>query len=136
VVFVDNTVNRDTATVRTRIEVPNGDRTMAPGAYVSVRLQVDRLEGAVSVPEASIVYQTAAATLWTVDAEGKARQRMVTLGPRGGAGIVVTEGLKADEPVVTEGMQRLYDGAQTVSPEAMREAVQGTIDERMKKAGR
>ena len=136
VVFVDNTVNRDTATVRTRIEVPNADRAIAPGAYVNVRLEVDRLQGAVSVPELAIVYQTAAATLWTVDAEGKARQRTVTLGPRGGAGIVVTEGLKPDEPVVTEGMQRLYDGAQTVSPEAMREAVQGTIDERMKKAGR
>ena len=136
VVFVDNTVNRDTATVRTRIEVPNADRSIAPGAYVSVRLQVDRLEGAVSVPEPCIVYQTAAATIWVVDAEGKARQRMVTLGPRGGAGIVVTDGIGPDDQVVSEGMQRLYDGAQTIAPEAMREAVEARIEERMKKAGK
>lgn len=135
VVFVDNTVNRDTATVRTRIEVPNADRTIAPGAYVNVRLQVDMIEGAVSVPESCVVYQTAAATLWTVDAEGKARQRMVTLGPRGGAGIVVTDGIRRDDQVVTEGMQRLYDGAQTIAPEAMREAVEARIEERLKKAG-
>jgi multidrug efflux system membrane fusion protein len=129
-------MNRDTATVRTRIEVPNADRSIAPGAYVNVRLQVDRLEGALSVPEPCVVYQTAAATLWVVDAEGKARQRMVTLGPRGGAGIVVTDGIGPDDQVVSEGMQRLYDGAQTIAPEAMREAVEERIEERMKKAGK
>lgn len=136
VVFLDNTVNRDTATIRTRLEVPNADRLMAPGAYVNVRLEVDRLEGAVTVPEQAIVYQTAAATLWTVDGEGKARQKVVKTGPRGGAGIVITEGVGAAEQVVVEGMQKLYDGAQTVSPEAMRAAVEAQMQERMDKAAR
>lgn len=135
VVFVDNTVNPDTSTVGTRIEVPNADRAIAPGAYVSVRLRVGLVEGAVTIPESALVYQTAAATVWTVDAEGKARQRVVTPGPRGGAGIVVAEGLAADDTVVVEGMQKLFDGAQTVSPEAMREQVEGRIAERMGKAG-
>jgi membrane fusion protein (multidrug efflux system) len=136
VVFLDNTVNRDTATIRTRLEVPNADRLMAPGAYVNVRLEVDRLEGAVTVPEQAIVYQTAAATLWTVDGEGKARQKVVKTGPRGGAGIVITEGVGAADQVVVEGMQKLYDGAQTVSPEAMRAAVEAQVQERMDKAAR
>jgi membrane fusion protein (multidrug efflux system) len=136
VVFLDNTVNRDTATIRTRLEVPNADRQMAPGAYVNVRLEVDRLEGAVTVPEQAIVYQTAAATLWTVDGEGKARQKVVKTGPRGGAGIVITEGIGAADQVVVEGMQKLYDGAQTVSPEAMRAAVEAQVQERMDKAAR
>ena len=136
VVFVDNTVNPESSTVRTRIEVPNADRSIAPGAYVNVRLRVGLLEGAVTVPETALVYQTAAATLWTVDGEGKARQKVVKPGPRGGAGIVIGEGLSADETVVVEGMQKLFDGAQTVSPEAMREQVEGRIEERMGKAGR
>jgi hypothetical protein len=96
---------------------------------------VGLVEGAVTVPEAALVYQTAAATVWTVDAEGKARQKVVTPGPRGGAGIVIAEGLSADDTVVVEGMQKLFDGAQTVSPEAMREQVEGRIAERMGKAG-
>ena len=136
VVFLDNTVNRDTATIRTRIEVPNADRLMAPGAYVNVHLEVDRLENAVTVPERAIVYQTAAATLWTVDGEGKARQKVVKTGPRGGAGIVIAEGIGADDVVVVEGMQKLYDGAQTISPEAMRAAVEAQVQERMDKAAR
>lgn len=125
VVFVDNTVSRDTSTVRTRIEVPNPDQSMAPGAYVSVRIETDVLRGAVTVPEQAIVYQTAAATVWAVDAEGKARQKVVRTGPRGGSGIVVLEGLAAGEVVVVEGMQKLQDGMQTVPPEAMRQAMQG-----------
>lgn len=116
VVFVDNTVNPDTSTIRTRLEVPNPDRLMAPGAYLNVRLRVAELKDAVTVPEKAIVYQTAAATLWTVDAQRKARQRVVKVGPQGGAGVVILEGLSADDEVVVEGALKLYDGAQTFDP--------------------
>jgi RND family efflux transporter MFP subunit len=119
VVFVDNTVIPTTSTVRTRLEIPNADRSMAPGAYLNVRLKVQDLAGALSVPERAIVYQTAAATLWVLDAERKARQKVVRTGPRGGAGIVIVEGLGPDEEVVVEGTQRLFDGAQTFDPKAV-----------------
>jgi membrane fusion protein (multidrug efflux system) len=119
VVFVDNTVIPTTSTVRTRLEIPNADRSMAPGAYLNVRLKVEDLANAVSVPERSIVYQTAAATLWVLDAERKARQKVVRTGPRGGAGIVILEGIGPDDEVVVEGTQRLFDGAQTFDPKAV-----------------
>jgi membrane fusion protein (multidrug efflux system) len=119
VVFVDNTVIPTTSTVRTRLEIPNADRSMAPGAYLNVRLKVQDLAGTVSVPERAIVYQTAAATLWVLDAERKARQKVVRTGPRGGAGIVVLEGVSPDDEVVVEGTQRLFDGAQTFDPKAV-----------------
>ena len=119
VVFVDNTVIPTTSTVRTRLEIPNADRSMAPGAYLNVRLKVEEVVGALSVPEHAIVYQTAAATLWVLDAERKARQRVVKTGPRGGAGIVILEGLGPDDEVVVEGTQRLFDGAQTFDPRSV-----------------
>lgn len=119
VVFVDNTVIPTTSTVRTRLEIPNADRTMAPGAYLNVRLKVRELAGALSVPERAVVYQTAAATLWVLDAERTARQKVVRTGPRGGAGIVILEGIGPDDEVVVEGTQRLFDGAQTFDPKAV-----------------
>jgi membrane fusion protein (multidrug efflux system) len=119
VVFVDNTVMPTTSTVRTRLEIPNADRSMAPGAYLNVRLKVEDLANAVSVRERSIVYPTAAATLWVLDAERKARQKVVRTGPRGGAGIVILEGIGPDDEVVVEGTQRLFDGAQTFDPKAV-----------------
>lgn len=136
VVFIDNTVNRQTSTIRTRIEIPNKDRTMAPGAYLNVRMQVDELKNAISIPEKAIVYQTAAATVWIADAEGKARQKVVQTGPRGGAGIVITGGLGSEEILVIEGMQKLRDGAQTIAPEVLEQAMKAQIDEKMGKAGK
>jgi RND family efflux transporter MFP subunit len=136
VIFIDNSVSRETSTIRTRIEVPNADLMMAPGAYVTVKLKVDELKNAVSIPENALTYQTAAATLWVVDAEGKARQKVVKTGPRGGAGIVITEGLTADETLVIEGMQKLRDGSQTIAPEVMLEAVEDKIEKRMNKAAK
>lgn len=136
VIFIDNSVSRETSTIRTRIEVPNTDLMMAPGAYVTVKLKVDELKNAVSIPENALTYQTAAATLWVVDAEGKARQKVVKTGPRGGAGIVITEGLTADETLVIEGMQKLRDGSQTIAPEVMLEAVEDKIEKRMNKAAK
>ena len=59
---------------------------------------------------------------------------MVTTGPRGGAGIVIADGLGADETVVIEGMQKLRDGTQTVPPEVMLQAVEAKIEKRMGKA--
>ena len=124
VVFIDNAANPRTGTIRARLEVENKDGGLAPGAYVSVRLQTQTMKDAVSVPETVLVYQTAAATLWTVDAKGIAHQHVVKLGPRGGAGIVVLEGLPRDAMVVCEGMQKLAEGAQTIPPEALRQMMQ------------
>jgi hypothetical protein len=59
---------------------------------------------------------------------------VVTTGPRGGAGIVITDGLGADETVVIEGMQKLRDGTQTVPPEVMLQAMEAKIEKRMGKA--
>jgi RND family efflux transporter MFP subunit len=125
VVFIDNAVEPGTSTIRARIEVPNADRAIAPGAYVSVRFPSELLKGAVSIPESAIVYETAAATAWVLEADGTARQRVLRTGPRGGAGIVVTDGIKPDDRVVVEGMQKLRDGAKTIDADQMRQMMQG-----------
>lgn len=125
VVFIDNAVEPATSTIRARIEVPNPDRSIAPGAYVNVRFPSEELKGAVSVPEAAIVYETAAATAWVLEADGTARQRVLRTGPRGGAGIVVVEGIRPGDRVVVEGMQKLHDGAKTIDADQMRQMMQG-----------
>ncbi len=125
VAFIDNAVEPGTSTIRARLEVPNPDRSIAPGAYVSVRFPSEELKGAVSIPESAIVYETAAATAWVLEADGTARQRVLRTGPRGGAGIVVVEGIKPDDRVVIEGMQKLRDGSKTVDADQMRQMMQG-----------
>lgn len=125
VAFIDNAVEPGTSTIRARLEVPNPDRSIAPGAYVSVRFPSEELKAAVSVPESVIVYETAAATAWVLEADGTARQRVLRTGPRGGAGIVVLEGIEPGDRVVVEGMQKLRDGSKTIDADQMRQMMQG-----------
>lgn len=112
VVFIDNHVDATTDTILARLELKNTDLSVVPGAYVSVKLPVQTLAGAVTVPQEAIVYQTAAALLWIVGEDNKVTSRVVQLGPPGGTGVVVTDGVKAGEKVIVAGQQKLRDGTE------------------------
>lgn len=110
VVFIDNAVGSRSATITARLEFANPKFEVLPGTYVNVRLRTGTLENAVSVPEQAIVYQSAQPTIWVVDADDKVRLVTLETGPRGGAGIVVMQGLQGGERVVRSGQQRLKAG--------------------------
>jgi membrane fusion protein (multidrug efflux system) len=110
VVFVDNAVQRSTGTIVARVEVPNPGLEVMPGQYLQVDLPQRSLQAVPTIPEQAIVYQTAAATVWVVQPDGTAKPIVVQVGPKGGAGVVVTEGLKGGEKIVVEGQGRLQPG--------------------------
>lgn len=111
VVFVNNAVDSSTSTIIARLEVANPDFAIMPGQYLSVSLPQRVLKGAISVPQAAIVYQTAAAIVWTVTTEQTAKSANVEVIGFGGAGLVIGSGLAADSRVITEGQGRLAPGA-------------------------
>ena len=111
VVFVNNAVDSSTSTIIARIEVANPDLAILPGQYLSVSLPQRTLKGAISVPQPAIVYQTAAAIVWTVTPEQTAKSANVDVIGFGGAGLVIGSGLAPDARVVIEGQGRLAPGA-------------------------
>ncbi|MDX1931023.1 MAG: efflux RND transporter periplasmic adaptor subunit [Capsulimonadales bacterium] len=64
-----------------------------------------------TVPRSAIREREGLQYLFTVDQEGTARLRMVTLGTEEGETVTVLSGLNAGETVVTGGAERLRDGA-------------------------
>ena len=111
VVFVNNAVDTSTSTIIARLEVANPDFAIMPGQYLSVSLPQRVLKGAISVPQTAIVYQTAAAIVWTVTPEQTAKSANVEVIGFGGAGLVIGSGLAADSRVIVEGQGRLAPGA-------------------------
>ncbi len=109
VVFIDNHVDASTDTILARLELANADRSLVPGAYVNLKLPVQIMKDAVTIPESALVYQTAASLVWLVQANNTVKSVVVQTGPRGGSGIVVTSGLKAGDRVVTHGQQKLRE---------------------------
>lgn len=107
--FIDNSVDPTTGTIRVKGRLPNAERLLWPGQYVTVKLVLRTLKDAVLVPQAALIPRGAERALYVVDADGLAQ--MKTVQPRAPQGeLIVVDGLAAGEKVVVEGKQNLRPG--------------------------
>ncbi len=70
--FVDNTVDAGSGTVRVKAEFANKDERLWPGAFVTIRLAVQSLKGASVIPQAAIIQSPRGKMVYVVDAGNKA----------------------------------------------------------------
>jgi multidrug efflux system membrane fusion protein len=101
--FLDNAVQEGTGTVMLRATVQNGDRRLWPGRFVRVRLILDTIKGAVLVPGEAPQISAMGPFVYVISDDLTADLRPVKLGQKQGPSVVVQEGLKAGERVVTMG---------------------------------
>ena len=116
VTFVDNAVDRTTGTILMRATIANSDRGLLPGQYVTARLHLGDREGALEVPQTAVGASQIGQFLMTVGKDGKAEQHIIKLGDSDGDMVVVIDGLKAGDRVITGQLQKLKPGA-PVEPE-------------------
>lgn len=109
--FLDNTVNAATGTIVMKAEIDNRGEHLTPGQFLDVRLTLETLKNAVTVPAEAIQQGPDGSLVFVVDGEDKAQPRkvMLTLAREGLA--VIGQGLKPGERVVTDGHVRLIPGA-------------------------
>lgn len=108
--FIDNAVDRATGTVLLKARVPNADRALWPGQFVSVGLQLAVDQDAITVPAEAVVATGTGAFVYLVDG-GKAKRTSVKVGRQAGTVVKVDSGLVGGEQVIIEGQNRLQDGA-------------------------
>ena len=97
-----------TKTMLTEIEMPNPSGDLRPGAYASVRLEVERKADALLVPVPALVVEKAGTSVFTV-ADGKAKKTPVQTGFNDGVNVELLN-VKLDQPVILVGKQTLTDG--------------------------
>jgi membrane fusion protein, multidrug efflux system len=108
--FIDNAVDRATATITARATVKNADFALMPGQYVRVRLHVREEPDALLVPQAALGSSQLGKYVYVVGQDGKAEQRLVKLGPTDGDLVSVTN-LPEDAQVITGNLQKIGPGA-------------------------
>jgi multidrug efflux system membrane fusion protein len=118
--FIDNGVDRTTGTITARATVPNPKFTLLPGQYVRVRLHVRDAVDALLVPQTALGSSQLGKYVYVVSAEGKAEQKLVTLGPAEGTLVSVT-GVSENDRVITGNLQKIGPGS-PVAPLAPKEA--------------
>jgi multidrug efflux system membrane fusion protein len=114
---LDNQVDPQTGTIRLKARFPNDDGRLWPGAFANVRLQVDTVPDATTVPLVAVQRGPDGAYAFVVGPDRTVEQRPLQLGPLTTTDAVVRAGLRPGEQVVTSGALRLTPGAQVAVSE-------------------
>jgi multidrug efflux system membrane fusion protein len=107
---IDNQVDQATGTIRLKASFPNEDGRLWPGAFVTVRLRVDTVADALTVPLVAVQRGPEGAYAFVARPDDTVEQRPLTLGALTAGDAVVRRGLEAGERVVTSGALRLTAG--------------------------
>ena len=110
--FIDRQVDPQTGTIQVAVDFPNPDLTLRPGQYVSARVQVQTIPGALLIPQVAVSELQGGTQVAVVNPDGKAEIRAVKTGPVYERLIVITDGLKAGEKVIVVGFQKIKQGMQ------------------------
>jgi RND family efflux transporter MFP subunit len=114
--FVDNVIERTSGTIRGRAVFSNAHGLFTPGMFARVQVVASSPYEALLIPDAAIGSEQARKFVLTVDPDGTARQKYVTIGVLSGNLRVIKEGLSADDRVIVDGLMRARPGTK-VTPE-------------------
>jgi multidrug efflux system membrane fusion protein len=122
--LLDNAIDTATGTIRMKALFANKDGALFPNQFVNITLQISTLHDVLSIPTTAVQRGTQGTYVYAIAQDGTVAQRLVTLGTTDGDRISVTGDLHAGERVVTDGADRLRDGAkvQVIDPEAAQAA--------------
>ncbi|MCM3900548.1 MAG: efflux RND transporter periplasmic adaptor subunit [Pyrinomonadaceae bacterium] len=107
---VDRTVDPRTGTIKVRASFPNASNRLRPGQFARLRVAAEEVADAVLVPQVAVQELQSAKYVLVVGSDNKVSQRTIQVGDRYEDSYIVTEGLKAGERVVTEGVQKVRPG--------------------------
>jgi len=116
----DNAIDSATGTIKLKAQFANAKDELFPNQFVNVRLQVDNIEDTLAVPSAAVLRGAQGSYVYVVNADGTVSVRRVRAGANDGDWVSVQGELKPGDQVVTDGADRLREGAQVevVAPNA------------------
>lgn len=109
--FADMAVDSSTGSVSMRAEIPNPNRDLLPGMFVTIRFPEAVADNVISVPQRAVQANAQGQFVMVVDAEGKANPRPIKTGSMAGADFVVESGLQGGEQIIVNGLQKAKPGA-------------------------
>ena len=114
---LDNQVDTQTGTVRAKARFANANSALFPSQFVNVRLLMRTIRGAVVVPISALRHGSNGDFVFVLNAAEKTvALRPVKRGQATADKVEITSGLAAGEQVITEGADRLKDGARVILP--------------------
>ena len=114
---MDNQVDTQTGTVRAKARFTNDGGKLFPSQFVNVRLEVDTIRNAVTVPVTALRHGANGDFVYVLNQQNKTvALTNVKRGQANAERVQIVEGLQGGETVITEGADRLKDGAKVTLP--------------------
>ncbi|MDC8756118.1 efflux RND transporter periplasmic adaptor subunit [Janthinobacterium fluminis] len=113
---LDNQVDVQTGTVRAKASFANAKGALFPSQFVNVRLELRTIKDAVMVPVTALRHGSAGDFVYVLNADKTVALRPVARGQASVDKVEIKSGVQAGEQVITEGADRLKDGAKVVLP--------------------
>jgi RND family efflux transporter MFP subunit len=117
--YVSPQVDSGTGTLAARGLFDNPAHVLLPGYFARIRIPVGSLKGALMVPDDAVGSDQGGRTLLVVTPTNVVEARAVTLGTRDGNLQIIKSGLKSDDRVIVDGLQRVRIGQKVVPHEIM-----------------
>lgn len=115
--FVDNELDPGAGTIRARAVFDNPDGFLTPGLFARLRVVGSGEYEALLLPDEAVLSDQARKIVMAVDKDGMVSAKVVVLGPLYRGLRVIRSGLKADDRVVVNGVQRAQPGAKVAPQE-------------------
>ena len=112
-ILMDRAVDPQTGTITARLEFSNKNNSLRPGLTCNVRVLNTTSPGSILIPYKAVVVQMGEYFVFVINGK-KVSQRRIEIGIPIKEMVIVTEGLKPGEQVVTEGVQKLRDNSPIV----------------------
>jgi membrane fusion protein (multidrug efflux system) len=110
--FSDTSVNPNTGAVNLRALIPNKERQLLPGMYVTIAANLGEQNKIFLIPQAAVARDTKGAYVLVVGQDSKVARKNITAANSSGANWVVTDGLAAGDQVIVSGLQTVKEGGQ------------------------
>lgn len=107
---IESVINTNAQSLTVRAEIPNPEGKLLPGSFMRVTVATEKPQQVISIPQSAILHAIDGNYVYRV-VNKKAVKTNVTTGLHQGQNILVTEGLKAGEQIITAGQLKIFDGA-------------------------
>ncbi len=108
--LTDPQVDPQTDSLVMRATIPNPDRTLTDGQFVTAIIRERQEAPRLVVPQSALQVDQSGYYVLVVNDQHKVEQRRVQTGPQRGTDVVVTSGVKEGEQVMVDGIQKVRPG--------------------------
>lgn len=106
--FTNSFINQKTGSVEARVIIDNPDAQLLPGQFVRITITGLTLKDALLIPEKAVMQGPQGTFVYKVDDQNKAHMQPVTLGIQINKEMLIENGLKAGDTIITDGMIRVH----------------------------